>query len=280
MSVLAAWLVAVGAGDLARALARGPERDGRPWGIGVGLGVLVATAALAGLVTPADLALVALAAGGLAGWVLTSQHALAAVRGELTALAVLAGTGVLLVLLSGWASPAGGLLTHWLAWTGLTGADPPVGRLLLVTGLLLVQTATGNAVVRLVLTRMGTLRPEDGRAQASDRLRGGRLLGAMERVVILGLGLAGEVTAASLVIAAKGLLRFPELQGARAWAAAPVWRHPRSGSAGRVARRAAALRVRREEGRPGIDEITEYFLVGSFVSWLLALASLALSRLG
>ena len=33
-----------------------------------------------------------------------------------------------------------------------------------------------------------------------------------ERVFILGLGLAGQVTAAGLVIAAKGLIRFPELQ--------------------------------------------------------------------
>mgnify|MGYP002652878805 CR=1 FL=1 len=39
-----------------------------------------------------------------------------------------------------------------------------------------------------------------------------RLLGPLERVLILGLGLAGQVTAASLVIAAKGLIRFPELQ--------------------------------------------------------------------
>jgi hypothetical protein len=54
------------------------------------------------------------------------------------------------------------------------------------------------------------------------------------------------VTAASAVIAAKGLLRFPELQAAR------------------------------DEGVPGIHEVTEYFLVGSFTSWLVSLAGLAL----
>ena len=74
----------------------------------------------------------------------------------------------------------------------------------------------------------------------------------MERVLILGLGLAGQLTAAGLVIAAKGLIRFPELQS------------------------------KRDETTTveavGIDEVTEYFLVGSFVSWLVALLSLALTR--
>jgi hypothetical protein len=74
----------------------------------------------------------------------------------------------------------------------------------------------------------------------------------MERLVILGLGLAGQLTAAGLVIAAKGLIRFPELQ----------------------AKRSETTSV---DG-VGIDEVTEYFLVGSFVSWILALASLALAR--
>ena len=62
----------------------------------------------------------------------------------------------------------------------------------------------------------------------------------MERLVILGLGLAGEYGAASIVIAAKGLLRFPEIQ-------------------------AAALPPP-PSSRVGIDDVTEYFLVGSFVS--------------
>ena len=53
-------------------------------------------------------------------------------------------------------------------------------------------------------------------------------------------------------IAAKGLIRFPELQAKR----------DESSTVDAV----------------GIDEVTEYFLVGSFVSWLVALASLALTR--
>ena len=73
---------------------------------------------------------------------------------------------------------------------------------------------------------------------------GGRLLGPMERLVILGLGLAGDYTAAGIVVAAKGLLRFPELQAARK--------------------------------EPTIAAVTEYFLVGSFTSWLLALGGIGL----
>ena len=56
--------------------------------------------------------------------------------------------------------------------------------------------------------------------------------------------LAGELTAASIVVAAKGLLRWPEL--------------------------------RSSEGQHAIHRLTEYFLVGSFVSWLVALSSLLL----
>lgn len=56
----------------------------------------------------------------------------------------------------------------------------------------------------------------------------------MERVFILGLGLAGQITAASIVIAAKGLIRFPELQSAKD----------------------DTTSVKGD----GIDEVTEYFL--------------------
>ena len=100
-------------------------------------------------------------------------------------------------------------------------------------------------MVRLVLTVTGTSHPaRDGAPTGPEtRLKGGRLLGPMERVLIVGLGLAGQVTAASLVVAAKGLLRFPELSS--------------------------------DHGQERIHRLTEYFLVGSFVSWLLALGGVA-----
>lgn len=188
-----------------------------------------------------------------------SAQELSTGRGHGRALAVLGATAFALVALSGWASSAGGLLASWLAWADLPllDADSDPGAVLLVTGLLLANLATANVVVRLVLVSVGALRPVQqaelpSGPQASDQLRGGRLLGPMERVLIIGLGLAGQLTAAGLVIAAKGLIRFPELQAKR----------DESSTVDAV----------------GIDEVTEYFLVGSFVSWLVALASLALTR--
>lgn len=123
---------------------------------------------------------------------------------------------------------------------------------LLLVGVLLVQLSTGNVLVRLVLGASGTTHPMRSTTGPSPALKGGRLLGPMERVFIVGLGLAGEVTAASIVIAAKGLLRFPELQAAHT-----------DGGGGPTG--------------PGIHEVTEYFLVGSFVSWTVSLVALALA---
>jgi hypothetical protein len=89
-----------------------------------------------------------------------------------------------------------------------------------------------------------------GEPQPSDRLKGGRLLGPMERLLILSLGVGGQVAAASAVVAAKGIIRVPELNAQKS----------STDNATGV----------------GIDEVTEYFLVGSFASWLLALGSIAL----
>lgn len=55
------------------------------------------------------------------------------------------------------------------------------------------------------------------------------------------------MAAAGAVVAVKGIIRYPEL----------------SAQKGR-------------NGEVGIDEVTEYFLVGSFASWLLALGGIAL----
>jgi hypothetical protein len=105
-----------------------------------------------------------------------------------------------------------------------------------------------TVALRLVLASVGAVKPA-GQPQPSDRLKGGRLLGPMERLLILGLGLGGQLAAATAVVAAKSIIRFPELNAQKA----------------------------RENGDVGIDDVTEYFLVGSFASWTLALAGLALA---
>lgn len=174
-------------------------------------------------------------------------------------LLVLGGALVVLFVCSVWAQPAAGIFGDWLDRAQvpvLSGMDTTDA--LLAVAVVLVQLSTGNTFVRLVLQATGTTNPSlQSGDQPSEQLRGGRLLGPMERVFIVGLGLAGHVTAASIVIAAKGLLRFPELQAKGRAADGPA--DNRSGLL-----------------PTNIDKVTEYFLVGSFLSWLVALGSLVL----
>jgi hypothetical protein len=165
---------------------------------------------------------------------------------ELAPLAVFGGAVGLLLLLSGWGSEVGGLVARWPVWVGRQ-VDPD--RLLMIVGVTLLQLSTGNQLVRLVLGSVGAVKPA-GQPQPSDKLKGGRLLGPMERLLILGLGLAGQLAAATAVVAAKSIIRFPEINAQKA----------------------------RENGNIGIDEVTEYFLVGSFASWIIALGGLALAQ--
>lgn len=136
----------------------------------------------------------------------------------------------------------------WWEGNPLLARIPPTQGLLLV-GILLAQLSTGNVVTRLVLAATDTVNPlKHGQPEDPElRLKGGRLLGPMERILIVGLGFFGNLTAASIVIAAKGLLRFPELNS--------------------------------DEGQQRVHKLTEYFLVGSFTSWLFALAGVAVLRL-
>jgi hypothetical protein len=154
---------------------------------------------------------------------------------------------VAVLLLSGQAGAAGGPYADWLrqAQVPVLG-DLDADRALLLLGVVLLQLSTGNVLVRLVLSATGTMRPDlAGGLQGPARtLKGGRLLGPLERVFILGLGLAGNLTAAAIVVAAKGLLRWPELSS--------------------------------PQEQDKVHRLTEYFLVGSFVSWLVALAGLVL----
>jgi hypothetical protein len=274
-------LAGIGVGDVLRSTS---WRRGRVAGHAAAPVVIVALALLAGMHVWPDLLALVLAAAAGAAWAELSRRTQMTGRGALAPLAVFATIVVGLLAFSGAASPAGGALATWLAWADLPGHGPlPAARVLLLLGLVLFNVATANIIVRLVLLTIGALRPSDvtnanaaaaaaaslsGRAapptsgQPSDRLKGGRLLGPMERLVILGLGVAGEFGAAGLVIAAKGLLRFPEIQAAARTANGDP---------------AAAANGAYAGGPAGIDDITEYFLVGSFVSWLIALGSLALT---
>ncbi|WP_432479311.1 hypothetical protein [Nocardioides sp. GXQ0305] len=244
MSWLGLLLVGIAVTDLAfsvrpvRPLRHGPAVAGAAAAVLVALG--------AGLTSGRDLLALAGIVVVVLGWAYTVP------RGFRTGqawwpLLVLAGGVALAVLVSGAAPPADGLLGAWLDGVGLpllAGLSPD--RALLLLGVVLLQMSTGNVVVRLVLAATHTVNParEGTPSDPATRLKGGRLLGPMERLLILALALAGEATAATVVVAAKGLLRFPELS------------------------------ARREQER--IHRLTEYFLVGSFASWLVALAGVLL----
>lgn len=217
----------------------------------VGAAVVVVVGVLAGQHTALDLLALVMIAIFVIAWSRASTRAFD--KGSPVIPLVVLGAGVtLMIIASGLESPVSGPLAQW--WSGVDW--PPAARItpdraLLVLGVLAAQLSTGNVVVRLVLGATGTVNPArrdsaaatDPADPASD-LRGGRLLGPMERVLIIGLGLAGNLTAASIVVAAKGLLRFPELSS--------------------------------RKDQEHVHRLTEYFLVGSFVSWMLALVSLAL----
>ena len=92
----------------------------------------------------------------------------------------------------------------------------PPDRALLLLGLVLLQLSPATCWSGWCSPPpTPSTRRHGGHDRPALRLKGGRLLGPLERLLILGLGLAGEVTAASIVIAAKGLIRFPELQAER-----------------------------------------------------------------
>ncbi|MET0837445.1 MAG: hypothetical protein ABWY19_01600 [Marmoricola sp.] len=245
MTWLAVLLIGVAVADLAHSIRPVPIVNEC-----TGAAVAVFAGLAAGLTDWADIGALAVIAGLVVLWGQTVTRAFSRRPGWGPAwapLLVLGGGIVVALLCSPWAGRGGGLLGEWLDATGVPALRGlPTERALLLTGVFLVLLSTGNVVVRLVLSATHTVNPalHDTPEDPEQRLKGGRLLGPMERVLIVGLGLAGQLTAASIVIAAKGLLRWPELQS--------------------------------KTEQQWIHRLTEYFLVGSFVSWLFALGGLVL----
>ena len=241
MSALGVMLVAMGIADGCRGFRAG-------WvSLVVGPVVVVVVAALSALWHVGDIALLLVAAAATVVWRILCRRAERTGEQVIAPLVVFFGAGSVLIVLSGWGSAVHGVVARWVSWTGLPlGAVSPT-QLLMAVGVVLLQLTTGNQLVRLVLGSVGAVRPA-GEPQPSDRLKGGRLLGPMERLLILGLGLGGQLAAASAVVAAKSIIRFPEINAQKA----------------------------RENGTIGIDDVTEYFLVGSFASWIVALGGLVL----
>lgn len=105
--------------------------------------------------------------------------------------------------------------------------------------------ATRAARLRFLRLRTPRLPGDDGqgtgeRSPGSVTLKGGRMIGPIERLLLAGFALAGAFPVVAALIAAKGIVRFPE--------------------------------IRRET--TGYQ--AEYFLIGSLVSWSMAFAAAGL----
>ena len=228
--------------DLTRSLVGSRVLPGPVGGIAA-----IVTGLLCGVHEPMQLFRLFVVAAAVVAWgVLTDRGSARA------ALAVFGGAMALLMAIPSFGPEHMGLFEDWVQSGPFVLDVLPAGAGLLIIAVMLSMLSTGNVFVRLVLEATGTSRPGDPDEPAAQ-LKGGRLLGPMERLFILGFGLIGNFTAAGMVIAAKGLIRWPELQSKR----------DRDGANG-----------------PQIDEITEYFLVGSFLSWMWALGGVILLAMG
>lgn len=124
-----------------------------------------------------------------------------------------------------------GWLVRWYESLDVASlADVSVEQFVFGAACVVFLIETANIIVRLMLIGTGP-----SVIATEKTLKGGRILGPIERVFILAMALGGHYGALSAVVAAKGILRFPEIS--------------RDSAGGSRA---------------------EYVLVGSFVSWALA----------
>lgn len=214
MSALAVMLAAVGLADLVRR-----------WKVVVGLVVLVA-------------GLLALGAGWHTLWLAILLGLVVVVWVEAARHDSSAGLALLSLATLGLVLASGELRFHdpalqgWYDNLAIPRLDAvPLDRAALGVGVALFLASAANVAVRRVLQTVGPRVLAQG-----DELRGGRVLGPLERWFVFACAVSGNLPAVAVVVAAKGILRFPEISRDRPH----------------------GLRA-------------EYVLVGSFVSWALAL---------
>lgn len=124
------------------------------------------------------------------------------------------------------------------AWQLETPIGPAsVDLVMLVLGIFVFLLESSNRVVRAALRSEQTPADLDATPGSRGSFAGGRLIGPLERVSIFLLTLAGAYSLIAAMLAAKGIVRFPEIS---------------------------------KDGETGAR--AEYFLVGSLVSWVTALA--------
>lgn len=229
MTVLGLFLVMVGSADLVRYGA--PDSDLRRRGWATGVAAIIAVIGFWGLGRPVhDLWLPVVGLILVALWVFADRFPVGGA--ERVGLGLLAATVLALLGFGQHLSTSHGWLQDWYSGLALEGLrHVPFDQFALAAGCFLILQNTANLIVRLVLNGAGP-----GVLASAKTLKGGRILGPLERSFIFAMALSGQFTAVGAVIAAKGILRFPEISRAD------------------------------DDGN-----MAEYVLVGSFVSWLLAL---------
>lgn len=218
----------------------------------IGLATLLAAVGLADLVRRGSLVVGTVVAVVLplllgAGWhtlwlapvtaAVVAAWLAAADRRSRAGTATLAVAAVLLLLASPGLDERTSPLDGWYADLPVPGlAGVPLDHAALALGVLVFLTTAANVVVRQALAAVGpTLLAQE------QTIAGGRLLGPLERWLVFAFAVGGHLGALGALVAAKGILRFPEIS-----------------------------RDQPEGSR------AEYVLVGSFVSWTLALLTVPL----
>ncbi|MET4582001.1 hypothetical protein ABIE21_001491 [Conyzicola nivalis] len=208
------------------------------------------------------------AAAAVIGWLASTRESDGSHRAGYWAVGGIAAVVVVAFVWGPLLPPVSGPIVDWyreLPYTALSVVPFTSFALTIGGALFLVETA--NVIVRLALrgektrtaevlaaesstppVRMTTRRswwrsssaaaepPTPAPVAPFTELKGGRFIGPLERLFLLALVLAGAFTAVAAIVAAKGIIRFPEIS--------------KDAVGGSKA---------------------EYFLVGSFASWALVL---------
>lgn len=243
MIVVAAALMAFGVADV---VAEVPVRAG--W-LRALASAVASAAATASLVAAGGASWRWVAAAGVLAVAVTSTWRISCRWALASECSTVVPLGWMALVLAGAFSVSGtaqGVADPLRGWfTGLDLQGPrSADQFVLAVGAAVFLIASANQLVRLVLQAAGT-----PAVRGESALKGGRFLGPLERLFIAGMVLGGELTGAAIVVAAKGALRLPEIRSSDALAQGET------------------------------DSVTEYFLIGTFTSLLVAggLAALVLA---
>jgi len=131
------------------------------------------------------------------------------------------------------------------AWLDVALFPTPIPAGLMWLALALFLTQTGNRITRAVLLLSGRPIDDDGKAAGAvpaSRLKGGRVIGPLERIFIMVLTVVGASHVVAALMAAKGIVRFPEI----------------------------SAEAKQQDPTAETGTKAEEFLVGSLASWGLA----------